>query len=263
MNRYEIHHVLPIILIRLVEFRTMANTVDSRVGSQFSSIADFRARLALFEKGVYANYAIETSQKLKVSQNITQNDVDTFYYESARLQCKFAGAPRALVDEQNRQRETTTFKQGCTAFFRLKFQKKNGIPRLTITVMSNDHTHTLSAPLFETMPKQRQNTMVELEPFLEHAVNIGASAQLVQAEISTSSSVGGVVKRSDWNNYKAKKGTDLVKTDELTKVIAEMQKINGSRVKVRLKLFDEKTQTKPLLNNCDKCTFHRNVNRLA
>lgn len=202
----------------------MANrTVDFKVGTQFVSIDKFRARLLLYENQEFANFVVHSSQRLKVIPNteIDENVVKKIYYKSAHFKCKTYGEPRVTVSEEDRQRQTSSYKDDCSSGFRLNQKKSNGRLILQITKLDETHNHMRNDQLYKSMPKQRAKVISEASDYLQKVIDVRPSYQLIQARNSTTE---GVMKRRDLYNFR-KKHTNQEEISDLERIANEMQNV--------------------------------------
>lgn len=207
----------------------MENIVDFGLGTEFDSFDDFQARLTLFERQEYMNFCVLSSKLLKTNQNgVTTEIKEKIRYHSVRYTCKFGGIPRALVDENVRKRDTSTYRQKCSAYFVVVW--KRGIDKLKITSFCKTHNHKRSKNVFAMLPKQRHAAIIEASSYLKHVVNIKPNIQMLQNEVCNSSK--NAVKRQDIYNFKNKHQPTIVGENDLEKMANEMRSVEEATVKV-------------------------------
>lgn len=208
----------------------MVDHIDFQVGTVFQSHEEFRFQLDRFEKQIKCNFSISSSKKLVASNAVSAENVDIFKYKYARFICKFGEKPRDTIGTNVRKRQTKSYKQRCPAYFSIGFKKVNNVNVLQIAIFNGEHSHALSDEFFKTLPKQRRQTIDEATPFLKHIVNVKPNYQLVQNEVRNT--IGGLVKRRDLYNFKAKHVDTANEPDELQTMIQEMQSIKGAVIKI-------------------------------
>lgn len=203
--------------------------VDFKVGTEFNSFVEFEARKLLYERQELANFVVSSSELLKLSDDITQDDINGFRYHKVRFECKKSGVVRQKVSNEDRKRRTSSYKDDCESFFRILFKKRNGVAKLRITKLAETHNHIRSEQLYKAMPKQRRHTIDEYADYLKKVVDVRPSTQLIQSQIS---SAQGVVKRRDIYNFRAKKHNVGGGEFELDLILKEMQRVQGASVKI-------------------------------
>lgn len=210
-------------------------TVNFHTGTFFQSVDEFRDRLSQCEKQENCNFLVDSSKLLKVGGDISDDVLKNINYKSACFKCKYAGKPRAnqVTDDERQRINTKSYKQDCESFFTISHKVINGQHRLQILKLNENHAHLRSENLFKSMPKQRRHTIESLAEYLKKVVDVRPSIQLLQQQISTKTDV---VKRKDIYNFRAKQ-TRLqhnvtIDLSDLEKVVAEMQTVQGSAVKI-------------------------------
>lgn len=99
--------------------------------------------------------------------------------------------------------------------------------------MKDDHSHARSDYLFETLPKQSNETINSSKSYLEKVIDVKPNYQTIHSQLSTDNNV---IKRRDWYNFRDQvqksKNPAPVDSNDLTQMIKEMLQIEEATVKV-------------------------------
>lgn len=205
------------------------------IGNEFVSFDEFNTVRRKFEIENFVNLVNADGKTLKASNGITAQEVDELKYSFLLLKCKYYGKPKDFV----RQRETQSYKCDCTFFVRVvAVRNLEGRLILKVVRMNSAHAnHVPSKEAFESLPRQRHQTLDDVNSFVQTTANVNANPRLVQFEINHKlERAGGKVTLKDIYNrrYKLTKinENNTEPVDDLTALVEEMEKIDGAVVRI-------------------------------
>lgn len=161
--------------------------IDFALGTEFRDLETFRKRLSENEKQGNVNFAVASSNLLRANNEVSLENVTDLHYKYARFESKMYGNPRATVAEDNLVRTTESYKQICEASFTVGARKNahENVFFLRILSFKDEHNHTRSKNVVQSMPKQRNEVVNENADYLKKVVNVAPSYQLLQNQISS------------------------------------------------------------------------------
>lgn len=211
----------------------MTQKVVFRSGTEFNNFVEFQQRLKLYEKQEKVNFCISSSNKLKTTVDIDERAVENIKYKHARFACKFGGNSRSSMADEERKRQSKTYRQACPANFTIGSAKRHGELILRIIQLNEQHNHETSDTLFKALPKQRRETIHAAEPYLQQVIPLKPNMQLLQNQISVNDSDKGSVKRQDLYNLRRRMNETPIDANDLEKMIDEMKSVDGKRLNIR------------------------------
>lgn len=195
--------------------------MDITVGARFYSFTDFKEKLDLYEKNELANFVIYKSALDK------ENPAMKYY--SVTYMCKLFGNYKKTAGERN----TKSYKQGCSAQIKIVQKKRNNIAGLEVTNIVSDHNHTRSKDLFVHMNKQRRDLIQKNEQHLENYFATKSNYAAIQSKLSKENTDGEIVTRRDLYNAKSKfEKIQRSHENDLVNLVQQLAKYNGTVTKI-------------------------------
>lgn len=173
-----------------------------KIGAEFDSFKQFEESLKRYEQDTFSNYVVASGGLMK-SEDEGLNA--KFKYKRVTYHCKFAGAAVQLAA---RKRNTSTYKQKCSAKIYIATKKKNGLLKLVVSNMACEHNHEMSSDVYASLPKQRHALLEDNEAMLQRMLPLKVNRQLLQTQLINSQPAAGPHKNvilKDIHNFAAKR----------------------------------------------------------
>lgn len=205
------------------------------IGNEFVSFDEFDTVRQKFEIENFVNLVNADSKTLKASNGISAQEVDDLKYGFLLLKCKYYGKPKDFI----RQRETQSYKCDCTFSVRV-VAVRNLAGRLILKVVKMNSVHANHVPskeAFMSLPRQRCQTLDDVNSFVQTTANVNANPRLVQYEINHKiDKKSGKVTLKDIYNRRSKllkiNENNTEPVDDLRALVEEMEKIDGAVVRI-------------------------------
>lgn len=195
-------------------------TKEIRIGERFISYTEFEEALRKYEDGVFANFNIKASVK---------DNTNNLRYKWVRFKCKLAGEHIKTTHQRN----TSSYRQGCSAFIYVVQKTRNNVNALEVVTVNDIHNHMLSADLYKHMTKQRKRAVDEQKEHLEKVLSVKSNLKAVQKQVNVQNTSLGVITLRDLHNFKNKmKEEDDEGQNDLVQLLHQMIKIESATVRI-------------------------------
>lgn len=158
------------------------------VGESFNSFLDFYEALQAFQNANFVKFYVAKSVILNGEPS------ENFKYKFAIFKCIHNGK---FYSKSRGHRKTNTFRDNCSAFFRLKYCAAT--KKLIVVTSNNRHSHISSKSNFDRLPQNRKFNNEERQ-FVEDAISMKASGSLIANRLNEKSGKSFVAK--DINNIR-------------------------------------------------------------